>query len=74
MGTPSNASVSQALAARYGLPPVLVERMLSNEFARLAQEARVTAYIPILAERRLEERLRAASRGPQSKALHPRTA
>ncbi len=74
MATPSSASVSQALAVRYGLSSALVERMLSSECTLLAREARVMAYIPILAERRLEERLRTSTRDRLSNTMRPHAA
>lgn len=62
MRTLSDGSVSCILGVKYGVPAALVERMLRSERELLSREARVTRYIPILAQRRLEERLRVGGR------------
>lgn len=46
------------LAHKYRAPLAMVERLIDEETARISAEARVTSFVPIIAARRVEERLR----------------
>lgn len=70
MDTKSHAAVAQALASKYQVPAATVEHLFQSESATLGAQARVTAFLPIIVARRVEEQLRATSAKAHSELQH----
>lgn len=57
--------LQQEFAGTFGTETI--ERMLSDSLARLLETARITAFVPLIAERFTKERLRAAAKSERPK-------
>lgn len=66
------ADISSRLLARFGetVPRLVVEEIVRSSYARIAVDARITAFLPVLAEHAAAERLMSIAQSDEESSEH----